>query len=114
MTPRSGGSARRKAATYTGQHEHGRNAERRPMPRMRLEPTISAFELPKTCSALDRAAICLLSCERKAAIVINQRNKGIPSHELRFGYPVEPGVSFFAGTLPRKPEHRIEHAVITG
>jgi hypothetical protein len=117
MTPRTGGSARRKAVTYTEQHKHGRNADKHPMPRMGLEPTIPAFERPMTFSALDRAATGLLSCKRKVAIVINQRNKDIPSHELRFGYPAESGVHFFAGTLPRTPDHRlyrIEHAVFTG
>jgi hypothetical protein len=51
-----GGSAHRKATTYTGQH----NTEKRGhtfMPRARFESTIPVFERVKTMRALDRAAI---------------------------------------------------------
>jgi hypothetical protein len=51
-----GGSARRKASTYTGQH----NTEERGHTSMLLagfEPAISMFERPKTVLALDGAAI---------------------------------------------------------
>jgi hypothetical protein len=51
-----GGSARRKASTYTGQH----NKEKRghtSMPRAGFEPTIPMFERPKTVRASDHAAI---------------------------------------------------------
>jgi len=51
-----GGSARRKATTYTGQH----NTEKRghtSMPRAGFEPTIPVFERSKTVRALDRAVI---------------------------------------------------------
>jgi len=48
-----GGSARRKATAYTGQH----NTEKRghtSMPRVGFEHTIPVFELSKTVRALDR------------------------------------------------------------
>jgi hypothetical protein len=51
-----GGSARRKASTYTGQH----NKEKRwhtSMPRAGRESAILVFERLKTVRALDRAAI---------------------------------------------------------
>jgi hypothetical protein len=51
-----GGSARRNATSYTGQH----NTEKRGqtfMPVAGFEPTIPVFELLNTISALDRAAI---------------------------------------------------------
>jgi hypothetical protein len=50
-----GGSARRKAITYTGQH----NIEKRghtSMPRAAFEPTIQVFGRSKTVRGLDRAA----------------------------------------------------------
>jgi hypothetical protein len=50
-----GGSARRKATTYTGQH----NTEKRghtSMSRARFEPMIPVFERLKMVSASDRAA----------------------------------------------------------
>jgi len=50
-----GGSARRKATTYTGQH----NTEKRghtSMPRAGFEPMIPIFERSKTVRASDRAA----------------------------------------------------------
>jgi hypothetical protein len=49
------GSARRKASTYTGQH----NTEKRghtSMPLVGFEPTIPVFEWPKTVRVLDRVA----------------------------------------------------------
>jgi len=51
-----GGSARRKATTYTGQH----NTEKRghtSMPRAGFEPMIPVFERLKNVRALDRAVI---------------------------------------------------------
>jgi len=51
-----GGSARRKASTYTGQH----NTEKRghtSMARVEFEPTIPVFERPKTVRTSDRSAI---------------------------------------------------------
>jgi hypothetical protein len=42
-----GGSARRKAANYTGQHEHRINTQTS-MPRVGFEPTIPVLERPKT------------------------------------------------------------------
>jgi hypothetical protein len=52
-----GGSVRRKAATYTGQHTHTQNKRRQiSMPRVGFEPMIPAFEQVKTVHALDRAA----------------------------------------------------------
>jgi hypothetical protein len=51
-----GGSARRKASTYTGQH----NTEKRghtAMPRAGFEPTIPVFERLKPVRALDYAVI---------------------------------------------------------
>jgi hypothetical protein len=51
-----GGSARRKASTYTGQ----RNTEKRGhilMPREEFEPTIPVFERPNTVRASDSEAI---------------------------------------------------------
>jgi hypothetical protein len=51
-----GGSDRRKASTYTGQHniEKGGHTS---MPRVGFEPVIPVFERSKTVCALDRAAI---------------------------------------------------------
>jgi len=49
------GSVRRKASTYTGQHnteKHGHTS----MPRAGFVPAIPMFERPKTVLALDRAA----------------------------------------------------------
>jgi len=51
-----GGSAKRKASTYTGQH----NTDKRrhtSMPRARFEPAIPDFERSKAVRALDRALI---------------------------------------------------------
>jgi len=56
VTCGGGGSARRKAITYTGQH----NTEKRghtSTPRVGLEPTIPVFERPKTVRASERLAI---------------------------------------------------------
>jgi len=56
----SGGSARSKASTYTGQHNTTQhNTEKRihiSMPREGFEPTIPAFMRPKIVRALDGAA----------------------------------------------------------
>jgi hypothetical protein len=46
-----GGSARRKAATYT-QNKRTQTS----MPQVGFEPAIPVFELPKTVHALDQAA----------------------------------------------------------
>jgi hypothetical protein len=51
-----GGSARRKASTYTGQ-PNKKMQTHTSMPRARIEPTIPMFELPKTESTLECAAI---------------------------------------------------------
>jgi hypothetical protein len=48
------GSVRRKAATYTEQHEYRINAETS-IPRVEFEPTTTVFERAKTVHALDRA-----------------------------------------------------------
>jgi hypothetical protein len=56
MDSLDGGSARRKASAYTGQH----NTEKRghmSMPRAGFEPTILVVEGSKTVCASDRAAI---------------------------------------------------------
>jgi hypothetical protein len=47
------GSARRKAATYTGHQHRGTQTS---MPRMGFKPTIPVFERAKIFRALDRAA----------------------------------------------------------
>jgi len=52
----NGGSAHRKATTYTGKH----NTEKRghtSMPRAGFKPTIPLFERSKAVRALDRAVI---------------------------------------------------------
>jgi hypothetical protein len=54
-----GGSARRKAATYTGQHEHRLDAQTS-MPWVGFEPTVPASERANTVHALDRAATVIL------------------------------------------------------
>jgi hypothetical protein len=51
-----GGSARRKASTYTGQHNTEKHRHTS-MPRAGFENAIPMFERPKTVLALDRAAI---------------------------------------------------------
>jgi hypothetical protein len=50
------GSARRKATTYTGQHNTEKGGQTF-MPRAGFEPKIPVFELLKTVRALDSAAI---------------------------------------------------------
>jgi hypothetical protein len=52
-----GGSARRKAATYTAQAHNKRTQTT--MPRVGLEPTIPVYERAKTVHALDRAATAI-------------------------------------------------------
>jgi hypothetical protein len=51
-----GGSARRKAATYTEQYKHRINAHKTSMPRVGFEPMIPAFGRAKAVYALGRAA----------------------------------------------------------
>jgi hypothetical protein len=50
-----GGSARRKASTYTGQHNTGKRVHTS-MPRVGFEHTTPVFERPKTVRASDRVA----------------------------------------------------------
>jgi hypothetical protein len=49
------GSARRKAATYTGQYTQNKSRQTS-TPWVELEPTILVFERAKTVHAIDRAA----------------------------------------------------------
>jgi hypothetical protein len=51
-----GGSARRKAATYTGLYKHGINAEIRSCLGWDSNPRSQCFERTKTFSVLDRSA----------------------------------------------------------
>jgi hypothetical protein len=55
--------------------------------------------------------------QKKSTNSNEPEEQGHPSYELRFAYRIESGVDVSAGTLPRKPDHRlyrIEHAVVTG
>jgi hypothetical protein len=51
-----GGSASRKAATYTGLHKHGINAHRQPCLDWDSNPKSQCFERTKTSRALGLAA----------------------------------------------------------
>jgi len=51
-----GGSARREASTYTGEHNTGKRGHTS-MPQAGFELTIQVFERSKTVRALDRAVI---------------------------------------------------------
>jgi hypothetical protein len=55
MDSLDGGSAYRKASTYTGQHDTEKRGHTS-MPRAGFEHAIPVFELSKTVGALDRAA----------------------------------------------------------
>jgi hypothetical protein len=54
--PLDGGTAHRKATTYTGEHKTEKR-EYTSMPRARFEPTIPVLERSKTVRASDGAAI---------------------------------------------------------
>jgi hypothetical protein len=63
-----GGSARRKAATYTGQHKQNKRTQTS-TPLVGFEPTIPVFERAKTVHALDRAANVVGSHDIKTRVL---------------------------------------------
>jgi len=82
-----GGSARRKATTYTGQH----NTEKRghtSMPRAGFEPTITVFERSKSIRASDSAAtrtVSFLTLKLKLTDRRTDRQASVPKWTRNWG-----------------------------
>jgi hypothetical protein len=80
-----GWSARRKAASYTGQHKHKKRGQTS-MPRVEFEPTIPVLERAKTFHALERAATVIGKCvivsvdrkKQRGAFQVQTKEKCIP------------------------------------